>query len=375
MDRLFPFGFPWPTAFYLTLFAITATIYSVFMQYVLGGGLVLMVGSLASTASRLAAIRPAGIDQERSGLGQIVTVLRDWMPAILGLAITTGVAPLLFVQILYRREFYTANLLLFHRFMLLLPALIVAYYMLYVIKSKRLGARGPAGRAGVAALALGCFLYTAWAWTENHVLSLHAEAWSSMYQSDAWFFRNAEIWPRLGFWMTVSFPTVALMLAWQFHWGRHQPEAGNLDPVARRLRALALLGLATSVAEAWLWLLWLEPTARAATLGMLGLPYVLAAGVGMGLQAATWLTVQSGRDLTTGRLSLISTGAVLATLATLVVREARRLAAIDITALYDDHRHAAQTGGIGLFLTFLGLNAGLVTTCVLIVRRALRPLR
>ena len=76
-------------------------------------------------------------------------VVRDWLPAVLGLAITTGIAPLLFVQILYKRQFYTANLLLFNRFMLLLPALIVAYYMLYLVKSHALAGAGTDGpRAG-----------------------------------------------------------------------------------------------------------------------------------------------------------------------------------------------------------------------------------
>ena len=46
MDTLFPFGFPWPTAMYLTLFIVTATIYMVFMNYVLAGAIVLLVGYL-----------------------------------------------------------------------------------------------------------------------------------------------------------------------------------------------------------------------------------------------------------------------------------------------------------------------------------------
>jgi hypothetical protein len=58
----------------------------------------------------------------------------------------------------------------------------------------------------------------------------------------------------------------------------------------------------------------------------------------------------------------------------LVVREARRLAAIDIAALFDTHRHAAQVGGMSVFLAFFTVNAVVITACVLIVKRALRPL-
>ncbi len=50
MNTLFPFGFPWPTAMYLTLFVVTAAIYMVFMNYVLAGAIVLLVGYLAPGA-------------------------------------------------------------------------------------------------------------------------------------------------------------------------------------------------------------------------------------------------------------------------------------------------------------------------------------
>ena len=90
----------------------------------------------------------------------------------------------------------------------------------------------------------------------------------------------------------------------------------------------------------------------------------------MGIQAAGWLTVRSGSDLNTRRLASLSAGSVLTIFATLVVREARRLAAIDITTLADAHRHAAQVGGLGVFLLFFTLNAVAITTCVLVVKRA-----
>jgi hypothetical protein len=369
METLFPFGFPWPTAMYLTLFIFTAAIYLVFMNYVLAGAMVLLVGYLAPRARRRVEGGPGS--PARSGLGLILKVIRDWLPAILGVAITTGIAPLLFLQILYKRQFYTANLLLFNRFMLLLPALIVAYYMLYIVKSHALAARGPMLRGVVALVAFVCFLYTAWAWTENHVLSLHEEAWTNQYASNSYIYHNAEMWPRLGYSITASFASLAVSLGWQLHWGRRFHDPVNLDLASRRLRALALLGLATSAAEAWLWVLWLDLPARAVVTSKLALPYVLAALVGIGTQIAAWLTVKTGADLSTKRLAIISTGTLMTIVASLVVREARRLAAIDMTALYDAHRQAARVGGIGVFLAFFAINAAVIAASVLIVRRAL----
>jgi hypothetical protein len=369
MDTLFPFGFPWPTAMYLTLFIVTAAIYAVFMNYVLAGAIVLLVGYLAPGARRRMEEGPGS--PPRSGLGLILKVIRDWLPAVLGVAITTGIAPLLFLQILYKRQFYTANLLLFNRFMLLLPALIVAYYMLYIVKSHALAARGLMLRGLVAFVAFVCFLYTAWAWTENHVLSLHEEAWKNHYASNNYIYRNSEIWPRLGYTITASFASLAVGLAWQLHWGRRFHNPVTLDLASRRLRSLALLGLATSAAEAWLWELWLDFPVRAVLSSKLALPYGLAALAGMGVQAAGWLTVTSGSDLKTKRLAIISAGAFMTIVGSLVVREARRLVAIDMTTLYDAHRQAAQVGGFGVFLVFFGFNAAVITASVLIVRRAL----
>jgi len=147
-----------------------------------------------------------------------------------------------------------------------------------------------------------------------------------------------------------------------------------VDLATRPLRALALLGLGTSAAEAWLWLLWLDSSARGPVLSSLAMPYGVLALLGMGIQVAGWLPVKTGAALTTRRLTLISTGGVMTIVGALVVREARRLAAIDITALFDTHRQAAQVGGMGVFLAFFTINAAVITACVLIVKRALRPL-
>jgi hypothetical protein len=368
MQTLFPFGFPWPTAMYLTLFIVTAAIYMVFMHYVLAGSIVLFLGYMTPGARRRIEGGPAS--QRRSGLGLILNVVRDWLPAVLGLAITAGVAPLLFVQILYKHDFYTANLLLFNRFMLLLPALIVAYYMLYLLKSHALVARGALARGLAPFVAFACFFYTAWAWTENHVLSLRHEVWLTQYATTAWIFRDAEIWPRLGYWLTAAFPTLAVAVAWQLHWGRAIHDPITVDLASRRLRALAILGVFTAAAEAWLWLLYLEPAARATVLSRMAAPYAILAVLGMAIQAGCWLTIQAGADMTARRLLVISAGATATFIGTLVVREARRLAAIDVTALYDAHRQAAQVGGMGVFLTFFVVNAGLIGTCVWVVKRS-----
>jgi hypothetical protein len=371
METLFPFGFPGPTAIYLALFVLTAAIYTVFMQYVLAGSIVLLVGYVAVLARNRASAGP--VRPVRSGL--IQTVLRDWLPAILGLAIAAGIAPLLFLQVLYRREFYAASQLLFIRSLLLVLALIIACLLLYLLKTQASFARGPSLHALVSLAACGCLLFTAWAWTGNHVIGLHDELWQYHYTSNRWIYGDAEVWPRLGFWITASFPTLAVALAWQLRWGQRLHHPADLDLASRRLRTLALLGLGTSAAEAWLWQLWLDGAARAVVLSSLALPYGLLAFAGMAIQAGGWLPIKTGAHLTTGRLALISIGAGLTILGALVVREARRLAAIDVTRLFEAHSQASSVPGLGLFLVCFAASATLIIACVLIVRRALRALQ
>ena len=96
MSSLFPLNLPEPTAFYVCLFVSTLAIHFVFMSYVLAGTMWILAGTLLPFNSQMS---------------PVTSTLKDWMPVMLSGAITAGVAPLLFLQILYREQFYTANLL------------------------------------------------------------------------------------------------------------------------------------------------------------------------------------------------------------------------------------------------------------------------
>src|SRR3970040_919336 len=98
MNAPFPFGFPPPTAFYLSLYVLTLIIHVLFMSYVLAG------------AGYLTAVHllPGGFADSRHR-APLAEILRDWMPFALSGAITAGVAPLLFVQILLPGPLFTST--------------------------------------------------------------------------------------------------------------------------------------------------------------------------------------------------------------------------------------------------------------------------
>ena len=138
---LFPFALPGPTATYLVLYLVTLAAHFAFMGYVLAGSGYVAVSALSQRAGGA-----SGADESIADESIVAPILRDWLPFALGTAITAGVAPLLFLQVLYKEHFYTANLLLFYRWLAVVPVLIAGFYLLYLQKSQT-AARLPAARA------------------------------------------------------------------------------------------------------------------------------------------------------------------------------------------------------------------------------------
>jgi hypothetical protein len=122
---------------YLALAIVTFALHALAIGFVVAGTAV-----VALAAARGRADAP------------IAAATRDWLPFALGLGITAGVAPLLFVQLLYQPRFYTANLLLFVRWLAIVPALIVGFYALYLGKTARVHAWSRRRRAALDLVAL-----------------------------------------------------------------------------------------------------------------------------------------------------------------------------------------------------------------------------
>jgi len=351
---MFPFDQPTPTAFYLVCYLATLVLHVVPMNYVLAGSSYLaLLGVWETVAGRPAAAHQA-----------IAAKLRDWMPFALSVAITAGVAPLLFLQILYKQPFYTANLLLWHRWMAILPVLIVAFYLLYVQKSNYLAGDGRrVMRAVVAVGILACFAFVAWSWTENHLLSTRGqEVWTAQYASGSLWYGDSELPPRLALWCAGAFPALAMVLAWQLRPG------GNSPQVTRPLASIALVGLIASALAGIVYALALPNEIRT-QIADAALPYLVLVGAGGVLQTTAWLATWRAGKLAAPLLVTATTGVIAATLGMTVLRELRRLAAIDVTEFYAVHARASGVGGLSLFLFFFLLNTLLIAGVLVMVRR------
>lgn len=353
MDAPFPFGLPLPTAFYLTAYVLTLVIHVGFMNYVLAG-----TGALA-----WAYWRPG-----RAGVGPMTALLRDWMPLMLSGAITAGVAPLLFLQILYKREYYTANLLLFNRWMAILPVLIIGFYALYLLKSKWLARRGRWLAAGVALVPAASVAFTGYSWTENHLLSVRTlEFWGEFYARGGQVYVEPQLLPRLAVWAVGSVPTLVVILAWQL-WYHGHAEARALTPTA--LASLLLVG----AAAAWYYLATDDAT-RTAFVSPMALPYFGAAIGGVIVQGVGWAWLHVSNRLTWRSLLVPTAGLTVTLIGMTVCREVVRITALGserFGALVPLHAEAFAKGGVGVFLLFFAVNALLCGWVVWIARHAIK---
>lgn len=362
MIAMFPLDMSADGAFYAVLYVLTWVIHAALAAYVLAG-----TGYIAITDVR---VRSAAAEAQRGESdATVVGVLRDWMPFALGVAITAGVAPLLFVQVLYKHAFYTANLLLFHRWMALLPVLIVGFYLLYLVKTGWYQ-RNVGRRWWVTVPAFACFLFTAYSWAENHLLSLASqEQWTRFYADQRHFFFDARLVVRLIMWSGGAVGVMLLIVGWQLRGlilgsgallGHHVITASRVALVSLAIGAIA--AVAYSLMDG----AWREQVPGGA------IAYAIVALIGGVAQAVGWLRIGRRGVLAGLDLSIASIGAVLALVAVAAVRESVRVAALRPSQQADHLRDVAANGGWITFLSFAAANGVVIIACTIAVRRSLR---
>ena len=151
----------------------------------------------------------------------------------ISLAITTGVAPLLFVQVLYQQYFYSGTILLGWIWFAMLVLLMIGYYAAYLHKKFR----GP--WLGISALT---FFGIAMTHVAVHLIHVQPGKWAQ-FNTSAWtVLGDPTYWPRLLHFVLAAITFAALVAAW---WA------------VRRARAGADVELNTAIARtAWRWSLW-----------------------------------------------------------------------------------------------------------------------
>ena len=304
----------------LALYVATLALHAVFIGYVVAGTAYALVQSLRRSDDPLAA------------------TVRDRLPFMLGAGITAGVAPLLFVQLMHQQRFYTAQLLLGPRWMAVVPALIVGFYALYLAKqSLRF-------RRLALAVALGCFTFVAWSWSELHELMQADAAWHEFYAAGKRFFLASAIAPRFVIFAGAMATTFAMVAAWS-----------AADAERKRLAVIALASRAVSIGGAF----WLWQNGFAIAGPALAWFAVLAAAVAVELVG--WVLML--RAPSERVLALITGAGTSAIVAAVIVRETPRIAVIEPT-----HELAVNAGGVVVFLVALAVGVAAIAYVIRLAR-------
>ena len=111
-------GLPAPPALVQLLMALTLALHWLFLGGAFGGTLIVLISAFKGEAKS---------DQGK----ELHNCFVKQLPFFLALAMTMGVAPLLFVQVLYGNLFYTANILQAFWWLALIPLVIAIFYLLY----------------------------------------------------------------------------------------------------------------------------------------------------------------------------------------------------------------------------------------------------
>lgn len=367
MQTSFPFGFDSSLSFYLILHVLTLAAHAFLMTYVLAGSMWLTWATVFPGSDRLPRSQQP-----------LAMILRDWMPFVLSGAITAGVAPLLFVQILYRQQFYTANLLLGPRWMIVIPVLVVAFYLLYVIKSKVVSQWSLPVRVALVASVASCFLFVAFCWTTNSLLMTAQAEWPMMYQTGRVVLSRTGLGLRLLIWVSGAFPIMSVLAAWQL-WGmrrraQNESQSGQdkivwiamHDLEERRLARATVAGTFVGLLAAVSYLLTLEASVAKQISAGSGPAWLLLAVGSSAILIVCWLR---RTPLSMQRRITMTAAAIGMLLATIVLREVIRLSQLNQEQLTTASQAAARIGGFGVFAVFLIINTGLIAWCLRLIRK------
>ncbi len=368
MNATFPFGLEPHLTFYLAIYVLTWVLHAVFMSYVLAGSIHVAGATLF----------PGSTDDVRSNR-LLASTLREWLPFALSAAITAGVAPLLFVQILYRQQFYTSNLLLGWRWLMVVPILIVAFYLLYVLKSKRIASSGIIVRAIVVIGIAASFLFVAFCWTANHLLSVNEASWPEVYVTAEVVAPLKVILPRLGLWVAGTFPVMAILAGWQLLYYSRKPDGNGvvcsvagLNGELRHLARLAVTGLGLAIGCAFIYRAQLSPDVQSALTGPPGMMWLVAAAVGCALQAAGWFFQMRNGCFCPRMLSMISAGVLLTLTATASPHQSANNTHVITEAIAANTKAAFAIGGFGLFVVCAVITSLLMAWCIRLTKTGRR---
>jgi hypothetical protein len=292
------------------------------------------------------------------------------LPVCVAAAVSLGVAPLLFLQVLYGRWFFTSSVLMAWPWFAVVPLLILAYYGTYLesFRGKHLGRM----RTPLAAATTAIFLLIALIYVNNTTLMIRPESWARLHFGNPgglqWHSQEPQLLPRWLHLMVGAVSVAGWLLAL---WGQQRRVADG--PGGRRLRQLGLSALwngtlVNILAGTWI-LLALAPDVRSAFLG--GSPHATGLlGLGVTLTALLLLAVRRAGRHDARSLVPVTVAAALSLVVMVAMRDAVR--GLYLARHGNVPAAVVSTQGLNIAL-FAALLAGGVAVVWWMMRQLARP--
>jgi hypothetical protein len=162
-----PMPDPGPVWLFRVLLLLTFFLHVLFMNVLLGGSFIALVSMLKRETSDFSA--------------QLSRDLGKTLPPVFAFTITLGVAPLLFLQVLYGQMLYASSILIGVPWIGVIALVLVAYYSVYYFSFK--AEKNPGSATGALAFAVVLLAAIAHIYTNNFTLMLHPERWLEIYRN------------------------------------------------------------------------------------------------------------------------------------------------------------------------------------------------
>jgi hypothetical protein len=350
-------GLPGPKWLFHVLLVFTFFLHMLFMNLTLGGTFLAWVSH----------VRAGGRADDPDG------VLANRLMAInafgISLTITTGVAPLLFVQLVYQQYFYSATILLGWIWFGFLVLLIGGYYAAYLYKFRGAPARGSGGGLwlGISALS---FLLIAMIHVAVHVIHVQPGRWTE-FAANPWIvLGDPTYWPRLLHFVLAGIAFSALVITW---WAARRAAEGHEvelnTAIARTCWRWALWTTVLQIVDGFLLLIVLPHEVligimRGGPATLVPLTLSILLGIGLLVMLARALDPVAKRSLVTGTLA-----AMILTIGIMAITR-HQVRALYLAPLTENYRPVVSPQWVNFLLFVICLVAALAVVAYM-TRRVL----
>ena len=268
----------WLLQFFLLL---TFFLHVIPMTVTLGGGFWAIVAARRS---------------RQAGFGALAARLGKTLPYWTAATVTTGVAALLFLQVLYGPLFYSSSVIMAWPWFSIFGLALIAYYGYYFRAYRH--EKSPGTAALVGALAWGGFVVVSYIMTHQWTLMIAPERHYAMFQQSAagtwWNYAEPTLWPRWLHMITGAIAAGALWVAALGAIALRRGEPGARDVLGFGARGFVLVNVVQIATGLW----WIVQLPRGAMLQFMGRDLVATASLVLSLlltASAMWI-LWSARD-------------------------------------------------------------------------------